>query len=77
MSDQLQLFDSLATALVYTGPEKVHIMVYLSGAFKSALKNELNAHYPNVHRRTADGFSRALLAAWSRFCGETDCERED
>ena len=76
VSEQLQLYDSLATSLVYTGPQKFdNYSTYLSGAFKSAWENELNADHPTGHQRTVPGFKRALRATWSRFYGETDLRK--
>jgi hypothetical protein len=47
VNEQLPLYDGLAEALVYIGPEKFsHYGTYLSGAFKSTWENELNANYP-------------------------------
>ena len=43
VNEQLPLYDGLAEALVYIGPEKFsHYGTYLSGAFKLKRKNELN-----------------------------------
>ena len=75
-NEQLPLYDGLAEALIYTGPEKFsHYRTYLSRAFKLAWENELNDNYQNANQRIILGFCRALQATWIRFYGESDLRK--